>query len=121
MGQRAGKHGQATWSVPGGHLEFGETPAQAGIREALEETGVHIANVRFGAITNDLFPESNRHYVSIWLLADWQSGEPRPTDKEITSLGWYTLDSLPAPLFEPCWTNLRASPFMPELVRQLNG
>lgn len=28
------------WDIPGGHIEPGETPAQAAVRETLEETGV---------------------------------------------------------------------------------
>lgn len=30
------------WSVPGGTVEPGETPAQAAVREALEETGARV-------------------------------------------------------------------------------
>jgi 8-oxo-dGTP pyrophosphatase MutT (NUDIX family) len=28
------------WDIPGGHIESGETPAQAAVRETMEETGV---------------------------------------------------------------------------------
>ena len=43
MMQRAGSHGAGTWSVPGGHLERGETVAECAARELLEETGIDVA------------------------------------------------------------------------------
>ena len=42
MGCRKGAHGEGTWSVPGGHLEFGETIEEGSAREVLEETGLKI-------------------------------------------------------------------------------
>lgn len=30
------------WVFPGGHINHGESPAEAGVREVLEETGIHI-------------------------------------------------------------------------------
>lgn len=37
---RAGSHGAGVWSIPGGWMEPGESPAAAATRETLEETGV---------------------------------------------------------------------------------
>lgn len=34
--------GIGLWELPGGGLEFGETPIRAGVREASEETGIHL-------------------------------------------------------------------------------
>jgi 8-oxo-dGTP diphosphatase len=76
---RRGAHGAGTWSPPGGHLDYGETPEQCGIREAPEETGVEVADVRFHALTNDLFETEGRHYVTIrsrWYPASSGPGTP---------------------------------------------
>jgi 8-oxo-dGTP diphosphatase len=108
MGRRRGEHGRDTWSVPGGHLEPGESWAECAMREVAEETGMHIANIRLMATTNDIFADSGKHYISIWLEADWRSGEPSILEPEkYTDQGWYDFKTLPAPLFEPCWQNVQ--------------
>jgi len=45
--------GDGTWSTPGGHLDYGETPEQCAAREAREEVGLEVVNIRFRAITNE--------------------------------------------------------------------
>jgi ADP-ribose pyrophosphatase YjhB (NUDIX family) len=37
---RLDRHGRLLWSLPKGHVEEGETPAQAAVREVAEETGL---------------------------------------------------------------------------------
>lgn len=86
------------WAPPGGHLDFGESPEQCAVRETLEETGLGVDNVRFVAVTNDLIPETNRHYITIWMRADTLSGEAYVSDSlEIAELGWFERDALPSP------------------------
>ncbi len=75
IGRRANSHGNGTWSLPGWHLEFGETFEQTAQREVFEETGLQIKNVRFGAVTNDYFKDEGKHYVTVWMLSDWESGQ----------------------------------------------
>lgn len=98
--RREGAHGSGTWSTPGGHLDHGETPEQCAVREAREETGVEVGAVKFRAITNDLFEAEGRHYVTIWMEAEYRSGEAavRAT-RETSSVGWFHWDRLPTPLF----------------------
>jgi 8-oxo-dGTP diphosphatase len=108
MGERRGSHGTGTWSVPGGHLEFGESWAETARREVKEETALEIANVRLLTVTNDIFENDNKHYVTIWIEADWAAGEPIITEPDkYIGQKWCDFSSLPAPLFEPCWQNLK--------------
>lgn len=114
MGRRRGSHGHDTWSLPGGHLEFNETLEECAIREVQEETGMQVKNVRFLALTEDRFEADGKHYVTIWVECDWTQGEPTITepDKYLTQQ-WKTFKTLPSPLFEPCWQNLKKA--KPEL------
>jgi 8-oxo-dGTP diphosphatase len=114
MTRRDGSHGAGSWSPPGGHLEFGESWETCAGRETLEEVNVKIKNIRFLTITNDIFADEGKHYVTIWLTADWAANEPMCKEPEkIKAVEWCTMDNLPKNLFEPCWTNLRAA--KPEL------
>src|SRR5262245_22319215 len=100
--RRSGSHGAGTWATPGGHLDFGETPEDCGAREAAEETGLAIADLAFVAITNDLFVAEQKHYITIWMRAGAIVGEPSiASPREMTELGWFAWDALPAPLFLP--------------------
>jgi 8-oxo-dGTP diphosphatase len=100
--RRQGSHGAGSWACPGGHLEFGETPEQCGIRETLEEVGLVIDQLRFKAITNDLFAPEGKHYITIWMEGECESGEPTITAPgEVSELGWFAWDGLPEPLFLP--------------------
>lgn len=110
MIKRLNSHGHNTWTVPGGHVDFGETFAQTAVRETLEETGMHIDNVRFFALTEDAFPDHNKQYITIWVESDWVSGEPEITEpKKCVEHQWRDFLNLPSPLFEPGWTNLRTA------------
>src|SRR5512141_2064038 len=75
--KRKGPHGPGTWTTPGGHMDLGETPEQCGAREAKEEIGVEVVDLRFRAITNDIFEGEGRQSISIWMDGRIRSGEPR--------------------------------------------
>src|SRR5947207_14512162 len=69
-------HGNGTWGPPSGHIDFGEAPEQTAIRETQEETGVKIDEVKFRVITNDVFEQEQKHYITLWFDANFVSGEP---------------------------------------------
>ncbi len=100
--KRQNAHGDGTWSMPGGHLEYGESPQECAIREVEEEVGVHITDVTFCTITNDIFAEEGKHYVTIWMEGKYASGEARvKSAREMSAVGWFPWNALPTPRFLP--------------------
>jgi len=76
LGKRKNSHGDGTWAFPGGHLEFSESIEECARREVFEETGIRIKNLRYGPYTNDIFNREAKHYVTLFVLADYDSGLP---------------------------------------------
>jgi len=100
FGKRKGSHGSYTWCNPGGHLEFGETTHACAQREILEETGLVINNLQPLAWTDDIFEQSDKHYVSIFYVTEDFQGEPQLLEPDkCESWKWFGLDELPSPLF----------------------
>jgi 8-oxo-dGTP diphosphatase len=112
--KRKGPHGTGTWSTPGGHLDFGESPEQGAVREAKEEVGLEVIDVRFRAVTNDVFDETGRHYITIWMEGE-STGEPViAAEREVSEIGWFAWDSLPQPLFLPLENLIQANSYPPK-------
>ena len=100
--QRKNAHGEGTWCFPGGHLEPRESWEDCAKREVLEETGMNIKNIRFAGVTNDIFEEEGKHYITIFMLSDWESGEAEITEPEkCTDIEWFDWNNFPQPLFIP--------------------
>ena len=119
MLERQGAHGAGSWTVPGGWMEYGETFEKTARREVMEEVGLKIKNVRFGAVTNNIFPEDKIHSVTIWILSDYTGGEPEIlVPDKISALKWCDFDTLPQPLFKP-WDELLSSQFIGDIKKQL--
>ena len=114
--KRKGVHGQGTWSTPGGHLEYGESPEQCAARETVEETGIDITGVRALGYTNDVFAESGRHYITLWMAGEHKSGQATvAAPYEASEVGWYAWDALPEPLFLPLRNLIRGESYPPEI------
>lgn len=102
LGKRVSEHGKNTWSVVGGHLEFGESFEDCAYRETLEESGVKIKNIKFLTVLNNIFKDENHHSITIFMTAEWKDGKPTITEPyKIIDLGWYDLSNHPEPLFFP--------------------
>ncbi|OGY90568.1 MAG: hypothetical protein A3B30_00925 [Candidatus Komeilibacteria bacterium RIFCSPLOWO2_01_FULL_52_15] len=99
LGKRKGSHGEGEYAFPGGHMEYMESFEQCAKREVLEETGMHIDDVRFLRLSN-LKDYAPKHYVDVGLLALWKKGESKIMEPDkIEGWAWYEIDKLPKPLF----------------------
>jgi len=102
LGKRTNAHGDGSWSFPGGHLEMYETWENCAEREVLEETDLKIKNTRFADVTNDIFPEEEKHYITLFIIADYDSGQLKTMEPEKCSeWNWFSWGKLPQPLFLP--------------------
>jgi 8-oxo-dGTP diphosphatase len=101
-GQRSGWFG---WI--GGKLEFGETLQQCARREAREEAGIEITNLRLLCISSIIVED--QHWIDVEFLADIAAGEPHAAaPDELIDWAWYPIDDLPGPIFEPADLALRS-------------
>lgn len=103
LGQRKASHGTGTWSVPGGHMEFGETPEEACIREVQEETGLdlkQVTRISYFPYNCCIFPEG-KQYITLWFHARL-IGNPKIVAMEpdkCEEWRFFDTNNLPTPLF----------------------
>ena len=114
LGKRKGSHGAGGWSFPGGHLEFAEKVEDCARRELLEETELTVGELKVGPYTNDFFENEDKHYITLYMIGNYVSGEVKNCEPEkCEGWDWFDWDHLPTPLFAPV-ERLKKTNFSPE-------
>lgn len=57
---------EGKWLGVGGHLELGETPHEAALREIKEETGISLDKIIFQGIVTFVYPNQETDYIFVY-------------------------------------------------------
>ncbi len=108
--------GAVVLNQPGGHLETGESPEQAVVREVLEETGCDVECGELIGVYLWIHPQTRQQFLRIAYVATLLHEDPsRPLDDGIIASRWlsradleYRRRSLRSPLVERCIRDFEA-------------
>ena len=67
------------WDIPGGRMNFGESPHEALIREIYEETGIKV-NISTPFTVWSFMASEDLQVIGITMLADYVSGDVQLSD-----------------------------------------
>jgi ADP-ribose pyrophosphatase YjhB (NUDIX family) len=81
------------WALPGGFIDYGESAEAAARREAKEETGLDIRELRQFHTYSDPHRDPRRHTISIVFVAHAQ-GKPEARD-DAADIGLFDQETLP--------------------------
>ena len=83
-----------TWTLPGGGVNKSETPEEAAMREAYEETGLKVRSIagEIGTYTGSM---GKKDKLKVFYTGDFEGSLAMRPNLEIMARSWFDLDSLP--------------------------
>jgi len=75
---------------PGGHIEGGESPEEAAIRETMEESGCEVAIRELLGVYLWIHPQTRQQFLRIMFVGDLLREDPEPRlDDGVVAVRWY--------------------------------
>ncbi|MDH3545754.1 MAG: NUDIX hydrolase [Gammaproteobacteria bacterium] len=91
--ERAG--GRVVLNQPGGHIESGESPERAVLREVLEETGCVVSCRELIGVYLWIHPQTRQQFLRIVYVTDFHGiDETRKPDENIVRKLWLTAEDI---------------------------
>ena len=100
---------QGKWTLPGGGVDFGESPATATVREVEEGTGGTAITAELLGVHDNVYGSDDgikRHGVRLLYAATVAGDLECQGNDEIDGIEWHPLDDLPSATTE--WAQLAA-------------
>lgn len=114
---KSNKWNKKLWTVPGGHIELGESIENAVIREVREEVGLIVKYKKTFNILEAIYPKNfikHKHFIFIECICFVTNGNAVKIDqKEIQVSKWFKLDKIPMRDLEE-YTKLAVIDFLKE-------
>ncbi len=92
------RHDPPLWWLPGGGIDFGESPETTVLREFREETGLEVGDPQLLIVTSDIRRRDNGdqiHTVRLSYTVALSGGElSDEVDGTTDQAGWFSLDDL---------------------------
>jgi len=86
--------GIGKWSLPAGFVDYGEDPQETAVKEALEETNLHVEIESLMDVYHNPIDKSGGASIFILYQANLLGGTPQAGD-DADAVGFFALDNLP--------------------------